>query len=138
MMEKVQRKGYVAVTTLGTSALFAIPPVSFIFASMIKILPQNFLFNFLLPLLTSVFIGLLSYELLDAIKTVFFCWIFFFIELLLVLNLPVFVGTITPYDVILWRTASVTLTIRFSLFAWPSILLGGIFGSVMKEYYAIR
>lgn len=138
MMEMVQRKGYVAITTLGTSALFVLPPVSFTLATVIKILPQNFLFSFLLPLFTSVFIGLLSYELLDAIRKVIFCWVFFIIELLLILNLPVFVGAITPQDVILWRTASLSLTIRFTLFTWPSILLGGIMGSIIKEFYATR
>ena len=132
LMEQARRKGRAAAATLGASALFAFSPVSLVFATVVEVLPKTGLFTFVLPLLVSIFIGLLSEELFDVITRVFLTCIFFAIEMLLVLNLPVLVGVITR-GVDLWLIASLSITFRLALFAAPSILLGSFLGVIVRE-----
>lgn len=131
-MEQVRRKGGATATTLVASALFAFSPVSFVFATVVEVLPKAGLFTFGLPLLVSIFIGLLSEELFDVITRVLLTCLLFAIEMLLVLNLPVLVGVITR-GVDLWLIASLSLTFRLTLFTAPSILLGSFLGLLVRE-----
>ena len=133
-METIQSKGHVILTTFMASALYAFPPVSFVFATVVEVLPRTGLFTFGLPLLMSLIIGLLNEELYEFITRVFSTWLLFASEMLLILNLPVLVGVIER-DVDLWLIASMSLTFRLTLFAAPSILLGSFLGIFLREFF---
>lgn len=133
-MKADQSKTHESLTALMTSTLYAFPSVSMVFATVVELLPRNGLFTFGFPLLISFMIGLLNDELSEVITRVFLTWIFFACEMLLVLNLPIFVGVI-KHDTDLWLVASMSLTFRLTLFTAPSILIGSFFGVFLNEYY---
>ena len=76
---------------------------------------------------------MLTYELFDVIKLTLICVVFFFLEMLILLNLPLFIGII-GIDSNLWIFASFNLTLRLTLVTGFGIILGSFSGIMISEY----